>query len=97
MGDHHADPVTTMIETRKKFVLEKAIKALELCDHTEMKAITHEMGGAIAFYTYLEEGEALTRLSRWIESNLDANRDLLESKRREVLELLHMRREQNDK
>lgn len=91
------DPVAEMIETRKKLVLEKAIKAIEQCAPDEMAMITHEMGGAIAFYTYLEEGAALTELSRWLEQNPSAQVKDIESKRSAVLELLQEKRDEDGK
>ena len=97
MRDHQTDPVTTLINTRKKLVLEKAIQSLLHCESNELSRVTHEMGGAISFYTYIEEGEALTLFSRWLESNADAPREQIESRRSELLQLLQEKRDRDGK
>lgn len=96
-GSVKVDPVTTMINTRKLIVLDKAIKAVEQSGADELHLIAHEMGGAIAFYTYVEEGRELTALSRWLEANPGAPLNEIESRRATVLQNMREKREKDGK
>lgn len=49
---------------RRTDVLNRAIESLEKATITDIKAITHEMGGAIGFYGFEVEGKELIELSR---------------------------------
>ena len=93
------DPVAEMVKARKYLVLEKAILALEAVEvssseyRTKLAAVAHEMGGAIAFYTFESEAKELSDLSQWLEKDPDAPIDEIESKRIEILNLLREKRE----
>ena len=95
MREHQPDPITTLIETRKRLVLEKAIWALQNCELREISRVAHEMGGAIALYSYISEGDALTQFSRWLESNAGTPREQIESRRSELLVLLQEKRDED--
>ena len=92
------DPVAEMVQARKFEVLERAITALEGVTpesssyRTRLAAIAHEMGGAIAFYTFESEGRELSELSHWLEKNPDVLLDEVESKKIEILNLLREKR-----
>lgn len=49
---------------RRTGVLNRAIEALEKATFDEIRAITHEMGGAIGFYGFEAEGQELVEFSR---------------------------------
>jgi signal transduction histidine kinase len=49
---------------RRAAVLTRAIEALEKSTPCDVKAITHEMGGAIGFYGFEVEGQELVEFSR---------------------------------
>ena len=51
--------------------------------------ITHDVGGAIGFYTFEEESEKLIQLSRWLEKNPQADRAVISKKRAAILDLLN--------
>ena len=93
------DPVAEMVQARKYLVLEKAITALEEVEvsssdyRTKLAAVAHEMGGAIAFYTFESEAKELSELSHWLEKDPDAPIAEIESKRIEILNLLREKRE----
>ena len=93
------DPVAEMVQARRFIVLEKAITALEAVGpstsefRTKLAAVAHEMGGAIAFYTFESEARELSEFSHWLEMEPDASVDAIESKRLEILNLLREKRE----
>jgi signal transduction histidine kinase len=49
---------------RRLAVLDRAIEAVERSTSSDIKAIAHEMGGAIGFYGFESEGQELVELSR---------------------------------
>lgn len=96
------DPVAEMVRVRKFIVLEKAITALEGLEaversssdyRTKLAALAHEMGGAIAFYTFESEARELSEFSHWLETEPGAPIEEIESKRVEILNLLREKRE----
>ena len=93
------DPVAEMVKARKYIVLEKAITALEALEvssntyRTKLAAVAHEMGGAIAFYTFESEAKELSELSHWLEKDPDAPIEEVERKHTEILNLLREKRE----
>ena len=58
-----------LINARRGDVLDRAIAAVEKSTPEDIKAVTHEMGGAIGFYGFEDEGREIVNYSR----NLDAN------------------------
>lgn len=72
---------------RRAEVLSRAIAALEKSTSSDIKAITHEMGGAIGFYGFEEEGQELVEFSRVLpDGEIDA--DLFASEKARLLQLL---------
>jgi signal transduction histidine kinase len=53
-----------LISSRRAEVLERSIKRLKEAHNEEIKAITHEIGGAIGFYGFESEGVQLLEISR---------------------------------
>lgn len=59
-----AEPSDPFIRERRLSVLQRSLARLELCPDKDLKALTHEIGGAIGFYGYRIEGEGLLAFSR---------------------------------
>ena len=57
-----------LISSRRAGVLERSIRRLKEAHNEEIKAITHEIGGAIGFYGFESEGVQLLEISRAIDS-----------------------------
>jgi signal transduction histidine kinase len=53
-----------LISSRRAEVLERSIKRLKEAHNEEIKAISHEIGGAIGFYGFESEGVQLLEISR---------------------------------
>ena len=51
--------------------------------------ITHDVGGAIGFYTYEEESEKLIQFSQWLDKNPQADSLVVNKKRATILHLLN--------
>ena len=62
-------PEEEMIEARRESVLQKAIDRLRAATAGQLQELTHELGGAIGFYGFTEEGEALLQLSRKVSGD----------------------------
>ncbi len=58
-----------LIQARKGDVLARAIAAIEKSTPENIKAVTHEMGGAIGFYGFEEEGREIVEYSRSLDAN----------------------------
>ena len=57
-----------LISSRRAGVLERSIRRLKEAHNEEIKAIIHEIGGAIGFYGFESEGVQLLEISRAIDS-----------------------------
>ena len=77
-----------LILDRRGAVLQRAISALEASDATTIKAVAHEVGGAIGFYGFVHEGREIVEFSRRLEVSPEANVDILSEKAR-LLNLLN--------
>ena len=58
-----------MIEARRESVLQRAITRLRSANPAQLQGLTHELGGAIGFYGFTREGEALLKLSRSVDGD----------------------------
>ncbi len=58
-----------LIQARQGDVLARAIAAIEKSTPENIKAVTHEMGGAIGFYGFEEEGREIVEYSRSLDAN----------------------------
>ena len=82
-------PLEELVIGKRQEVLERAIKEISEGSVEELMNITHDVGGAIGFYTYVKESKKLISLSNWLKKNPDADRKLVVEKRSAVLELLN--------
>lgn len=78
-----------LVKGKRQEVLERAITAISEGQVESLMAITHDMGGAIGFYTYKKESEKLIQLSRWLEKNPDVEQAVVAEKRKAILDLLN--------
>jgi signal transduction histidine kinase len=58
-----------LIQARQGDVLARTIAAIEKSTPENIKAVTHEMGGAIGFYGFEEEGREIIEYSRSLDAN----------------------------
>jgi signal transduction histidine kinase len=58
-----------IIQARRGDVLARAITAIEKSTPENIKAVTHEMGGAIGFYGFEEEGREIVEYSRSLDAD----------------------------
>lgn len=82
-------PLEELVMGKREAVLERAIAAISEGSNEELMDITHDVGGAIGFYTYQEESEKLIQFSRWLEKNPEAESGIISKKRVAILELLN--------
>lgn len=82
-------PLEELVMGKREAVLERAIAAISEGSTHELMDITHDVGGAIGFYTYQEESEKLIQFSRWLEKNPEAESETINKKRVAILELLN--------
>ena len=54
-------------------MLERSIARLKGAENKDLKALTHEIGGAIGFYGFGSEGQNLLEISRAIDSETPEN------------------------
>ena len=81
-------PLEELIMGKRQEVLERAIASISKGPDEKLMEITHDLGGAIGFYTYTAESEKLIAFSRWLEKNPDASGGVVAKKKQVVLELL---------
>ena len=74
---------------KRQEVLERAIKEISEGSVEELMSITHDVGGAIGFYTYVNESQKLISLSNWLKKNPDADKKLIAGKKSAVLDMLN--------
>ena len=60
-------PEEKMIAERRSDVLARAITSLESATQETIKEVTHEIGGAIGFYGFEEQGKELLKYSRFFD------------------------------
>ena len=73
---------------KRQEVLERAIRDISEGQVEDLVRITHDVGGAIGFYTYVKESEKLISLSQWLKKNPHADKKLIAEKRTDVLKML---------
>jgi hypothetical protein len=77
----------TLISSRRHSVLLRSISRIGNSTSIDFESITHEVGGAIGFYTFIDEGKRILEISRNLDSpNLSEAK--YKSFRQEVLSLL---------
>jgi signal transduction histidine kinase len=67
------DEEELLIASRRAGVLERSIARLKGVENEDLKALTHEIGGAIGFYGFESEGRDLLEISRAIDSESPDN------------------------
>ena len=67
------DEEELLIASRRADVLERSIARLKGAENKDLKALTHEIGGAIGFYGFGSEGQNLLEISRAIDSETPEN------------------------
>jgi signal transduction histidine kinase len=72
---------------RREDVLRRAIVKLEAATPLTIKSITHDIGGSIGFYNFIELGEEILKYSRSIEKS-GVNLIDFADRKRELLELM---------
>lgn len=82
-------PLEELVMGKREAVLERAILAISKGSVEQLMDITHDVGGAIGFYTYEEESEKLIQFSRWLEKNPQADRAVISKKKAAILALLN--------
>ena len=82
-------PLEELVMGKREAVLERAIASISEGSIEELMDITHDVGGAIGFYTFEEESEKLIQFSRWLEKNPEAQSETISKKKATILELLN--------
>lgn len=82
-------PLEELIMGKREAVLERAIAAISAGPLDELMDITHDVGGAIGFYTYEAESEKLIQFSRWLDKNPEADPLVINKKKAAILHLLN--------
>lgn len=82
-------PLEELVMGKREAVLERAIAAISAGPVEELMDITHDVGGAIGFYTYEEESEKLIQFSQWLDKNPQADPLVVNKKRATILHLLN--------
>ncbi len=77
-----------LIQARQGDVLARAIAAIERSTPENIKAVTHEMGGAIGFYGFEEEGREIIEYSRSLDAN-PVPLDQFPADKTRILEILY--------
>ena len=67
------DEEELLIAARRVGVLERSIARLKGAADKDLKALTHEIGGAIGFYGFESEGQELLEISRAIDGETPEN------------------------
>lgn len=84
--------VEKMVDEQRLEVLGRAIRNLEDSSPENLAAVSHSMGGAIAFYTFEEEGAQLEEFSVILKEGNNLSVDQIESKRLHLIHNLELRR-----
>jgi hypothetical protein len=67
------DEEELLIAARRVGVLERSIARLKGAADKDLKALTHEIGGAIGFYGFESQGQELLEISRAMDSETPEN------------------------
>ena len=74
-----------LVQQRRLPVLEKAIESVTKAPLDQLRAVAHEMGGALGFYTFESEGAELIEFAHWLTVSPDLTQDEIFSKRDRIL------------
>lgn len=86
--------VEGMVAARRIPVLERAILRMKSCEPSDIPAAAHEIGGAIGFYTFVQEGDQILEISRLLETELLLKPEVAEEHRQEILAILNKAKSQ---
>jgi len=78
-----------LVMGKREDVLERAINSIANCQVADLGAITHDVGGAIGFYTFMHESDELLNFSRWLKANPSADQHEIIAKRDALLVILN--------
>ncbi|MBC7463148.1 MAG: hypothetical protein H7227_02690 [Actinobacteria bacterium] len=81
--------VEKLVLAKREGVLRRAIEAIEKSPLEKLLAVTHEVGGAIGFYTFIDEGKEVLDFSRWLKLNPELEEGPILSRRDYLLKTLH--------
>lgn len=81
-------PVEEMILAKREGVLKRAIRAIEDSPVENLVEVTHEVGGAMGFYTFVDESKEVLNFSRWMKLNPNLDKEVVTSRRGLLLEIL---------
>jgi signal transduction histidine kinase len=82
-----------LIRSKRGEVLERAIAAIETSTPSTIRAIAHEMGGALGFYDYALVGSRLVEYSRTLSEKEPQGDEDFQASRESLLSLLKSERE----
>ena len=80
-----------LVIDRRYGVLTRAITALEKSSKQDLYHVTHDIGGSIGFYTFVEESRLILDFSQWLNSGIVLNPIVVESRRQAILMNLKLR------
>jgi len=78
-----------MILERRIPVLERSIVRITNATSEELSAAAHEVGGAIGFYTFIDEGMSISRYSQELTNNTSSSQREISDIRSHILHLLN--------
>ena len=81
--------VERLVLEKRESVLLRAIEAIQAAPLSQLKEVTHEVGGAIGFYTFGKESKEVLDFSRWLKANPDLEEGFILSRRDHLLNTLH--------
>lgn len=86
---HYPTPEELLIQARRGDVLKRAIASLVASTNENLIDVTHEIGGAIGFYGFTEEGNQLLDFSRRNKKLDQPDGDAFASEKAHMLSLLY--------
>lgn len=78
-----------LVMSKREDVLRRAINSIAQGEPEQLMDITHDVGGAIGFYTFTQESDELINFSRWLKSNPTASPSEVTSKKESLLAMLN--------
>jgi signal transduction histidine kinase len=86
----HMNSEEKMIHDRRGDVLNRAIASLEGCSPETVKAVTHDIGGALGFYGFADIGANLLEYSRTLSNEEPPAKESFEESRKNFLTQLRL-------
>jgi hypothetical protein len=77
-----------LISARKIPVLNRSIQKVNEAENDQLASVSHEVGGAIGFYSFLDEGAEISRISRELHSRIDLTNKEISDFKGEILQML---------